>query len=84
MGFEYRRVATKKLRDDASNLEKVMDILDVWFDSGSTWRAVLQSDEYDAGEYPASMYLEGSDQHGRLVSKLNISKLRKQLNSSIS
>ncbi|MBE0492411.1 MAG: isoleucine--tRNA ligase [Sulfurospirillum sp.] len=45
------------------NLEKVMDILDVWFDSGSTWKAVLESREYDAGEYPASMYLEGSDQH---------------------
>lgn len=45
------------------NLDKVMDILDVWFDSGSTWKAVLQSDEYDSGDYPASMYLEGSDQH---------------------
>jgi isoleucyl-tRNA synthetase len=45
------------------NLEKVMDILDVWFDSGSTWRAVLESSDYDAGAYPASMYLEGSDQH---------------------
>ncbi len=45
------------------NLEKVMDILDVWFDSGSTWKAVLESREYDSGAYPASMYLEGSDQH---------------------
>ena len=45
------------------NLEKVMDILDVWFDSGSTWRAVLESREYDTRSYPASMYLEGSDQH---------------------
>ncbi len=48
---------------DAKNLEKVMDILDVWFDSGSTWNAVLKSDEYDAGNYPADLYLEGSDQH---------------------
>lgn len=48
---------------DPENLEKVMDILDVWFDSGSTWKAVLESREYDAGKYPASMYLEGSDQH---------------------
>ena len=47
----------------ASNIEKVQDILDVWFDSGSTWFAVLKSGNYDAGEYPASMYLEGSDQH---------------------
>jgi isoleucyl-tRNA synthetase len=47
----------------APKLEKVNDILDVWFDSGSTWFAVLKSGRYDAGEYPASMYLEGSDQH---------------------
>ena len=45
------------------DLEKVTDILDVWFDSGSTWNAVLKSKVYDAGEYPASMYCEGSDQH---------------------
>ncbi|MDA3052964.1 isoleucine--tRNA ligase [Campylobacter sp. JMF_01 NE2] len=45
------------------NLEKVTDILDVWFDSGSTWNAVLKSGEYDAGAFPADMYLEGSDQH---------------------
>jgi len=45
------------------NLEKVMDILDVWFDSGSTWKAVVESPNYDAGAYPASLYLEGSDQH---------------------
>ncbi|NKQ41609.1 MAG: isoleucine--tRNA ligase [Sulfurovum sp.] len=47
----------------AENLEKVNDILDVWFDSGSTWSAVLKSGNYDAGEFPADMYLEGSDQH---------------------
>ena len=45
------------------DLEKVDDILDVWFDSGSTWNAVLKSGNYDAGEFPADMYLEGSDQH---------------------
>ena len=45
------------------DLEKVNDILDVWFDSGSTFGAVLQSGNYDAGSYPADMYLEGSDQH---------------------
>ncbi len=46
-----------------SKLEKIEDILDVWFDSGSTWNAVLKSGNYDAGEFPADMYLEGSDQH---------------------
>ena len=44
-------------------LEKIEDILDVWFDSGSTWNSVLKSGNYDAGNYPASLYLEGSDQH---------------------
>ncbi len=44
-------------------LEKINDILDVWFDSGSTWNAVLKSGNYDAGEYPSSLYVEGSDQH---------------------
>jgi len=48
---------------DANNLEKVTDVLDVWFDSGSTWYAVLKSRNYDAGEFPADLYLEGSDQH---------------------
>ncbi|VAY87181.1 Isoleucyl-tRNA synthetase [hydrothermal vent metagenome] len=45
------------------NLEKTMDILDVWFDSGSTQNAVLKSRNYDAGSFPADLYLEGSDQH---------------------
>jgi len=44
-------------------LEKVTDILDVWFDSGSTWNSVLKSRNYDAGKYQADLYLEGSDQH---------------------
>jgi len=37
------------------------DILDVWFDSGVSHQAVLVPDE--TLEYPASLYLEGSDQH---------------------
>ncbi len=54
------------------NLEKVMDILDVWFDSGSTWNAVLNSN--DGGKYPANLYLEGSDQHrGWFQSSLMVS-----------
>lgn len=51
----------------ANSLEKGQHILDVWFDSGSTWSAVLNtsdnSPKYDAGNYPADVYLEGSDQH---------------------
>ncbi|MGC9350412.1 MAG: isoleucine--tRNA ligase [Sulfurovum sp.] len=45
------------------DLEKINDILDVWFDSGSTWNSVIKSGNYDAGEYPTSLYIEGSDQH---------------------
>ncbi|TLD85619.1 isoleucine--tRNA ligase [Helicobacter sp. MIT 05-5294] len=50
-------------RSQSEHLEKVHHILDVWFDSGSTWSAVLKSGKYASGGYPASMYLEGSDQH---------------------
>ncbi|NDJ27485.1 isoleucine--tRNA ligase [Campylobacter sp. MIT 19-121] len=61
---------------EAKDLEKVEDILDVWFDSGSTFEAVLKSGLYDAGEFPASMYLEGSDQHrGWFQSSLLISSI---------
>lgn len=47
----------------ADRLEKCDNILDVWFDSGSTWRAVLNNKRYNAGSYPANVYVEGSDQH---------------------
>jgi isoleucyl-tRNA synthetase len=40
---------------------KEMDILDVWFDSGVSYAAVLEK-RRDL-EFPASLYLEGSDQH---------------------
>ena len=40
---------------------KEMDILDVWFDSGVSYAAVLEKREDLA--FPASLYLEGSDQH---------------------
>ena len=72
-------LSIKELLPDGSkynpdDLEKVEDILDVWFDSGSTWMAVLTSGDYDAGEYPADIYLEGSDQHrGWFQSSLLIS-----------
>ena len=40
---------------------KETDIMDVWFDSGSSHQAVL--DERDDLVYPADLYLEGSDQY---------------------
>jgi isoleucyl-tRNA synthetase len=42
-------------------LRKEQDIFDVWFESGSSWRAVLQCRSYL--RFPADLYLEGSDQH---------------------
>ena len=61
--LEIAELLPKNTKFNPQNLEKVNDILDVWFDSGSTWNAVLKSDEYDSGEYVCDMYLEGSDQH---------------------
>ena len=46
---------------DAGDYEQVTDILDVWFDSGSTHSFVLET--RDDLVWPASLYLEGSDQH---------------------
>ena len=46
---------------DAGEWEQVRDILDVWFDSGSTHAFVLEQRE-DL-KWPADLYLEGSDQH---------------------
>jgi isoleucyl-tRNA synthetase len=40
---------------------KESDIMDVWFDSGSSHMGVLET--YDELSWPADMYLEGSDQH---------------------
>ncbi len=51
------------MKTQAEKYEKVTDILDVWFDSGSTFFSVLLSGNYEAGNYPADIYLEGSDQH---------------------
>ncbi|MGA2090843.1 MAG: isoleucine--tRNA ligase [Endomicrobiales bacterium] len=39
------------------------DILDVWFDSGVSSFAVLESGVFPGLSWPADMYLEGSDQH---------------------
>ncbi len=46
---------------DADDYEPVTDVVDVWFDSGSTHAFVLEA-RTDL-EWPATLYLEGSDQH---------------------
>ncbi|MGE0767373.1 MAG: class I tRNA ligase family protein, partial [Hyphomicrobiaceae bacterium] len=58
---------------DPADFEKVNDVLDVWFDSGSTHTYVLEDKEHFPGLYgfkrkvdgghDTVMYLEGSDQH---------------------
>ncbi len=46
---------------DPAEWEKVADIVEVWFDSGSTHAFVLE--QRPELRWPASLYLEGSDQH---------------------
>lgn len=53
---ELRRAGREGLRQ----LQKGGDIFDVWFESGSSWNAVLREREIG---FPADLYLEGSDQH---------------------
>lgn len=45
-----------------AGLRKGPDILDVWFESGSTWNACMRERFGDEG-FPIELYLEGSDQH---------------------
>ncbi|TDQ59639.1 isoleucyl-tRNA synthetase [Mesocricetibacter intestinalis] len=61
------------LGEDAPNYMKVVDTLDVWFDSGSTYYSVVKArSEFNGHE--ADMYLEGSDQHrGWFMSSLMLS-----------
>ena len=47
----------------STNFRKEEDILDVWFDSGVSQEAVLSSGNYKDLQFPADLYLEGSDQH---------------------
>ena len=46
-----------------THFRKENDIMDVWFDSGITWRAVVNKRSDELGTTPVEMYLEGSDQH---------------------
>ena len=59
----YRSDPQRFLGDDhsADDYEQVTDIIEVWFESGSTHAFVLEARADQ--EWPASLYLEGSDQH---------------------
>lgn len=57
--------APQELKDGSvtfDQLRKGQDILDVWFESGSSWNAVMR-DRSEGEDYPIDLYLEGSDQH---------------------
>ena len=57
----YEADAAELLGADADDYQKVTDTLDVWFDSGVTHASVVSARE--ELQYPADLYLEGSDQH---------------------
>ncbi len=48
------------LEGGTARLRKSMDIFDVWFESGTSWNAVMRARGIG---YPMDLYLEGSDQH---------------------
>ncbi len=48
---------------EADQYEKNHDTLDVWFDSGTTHWHVLRGSHAQEMQFPADLYLEGSDQH---------------------
>ena len=52
---------TKCPKCGGSSFDKEKDIMDVWFDSGSSWRAVCERRPYLGA--PVDLYLEGNDQY---------------------
>lgn len=49
--------------EEAAQYDKTTDILDVWFDSGSTHATVVRGSHKEKLAFPIDLYLEGSDQH---------------------
>ena len=62
-GIDYWFTLDKEslLNEDADQYDKVSDTLDVWFDSGVSHACVRE--QRDDLNFPADLYLEGSDQH---------------------
>ncbi len=59
--WDEQKLLPPEYLNDARNWKKGLDTMDVWFDSGSSWAAVCNQKE--GMQYPADLYLEGSDQH---------------------
>ena len=60
-GQRARACGSAQNDGELAAFRKEMDILDVWFDSGSSWNAVLVGNPELA--FPADLYIEGGDQH---------------------
>ena len=58
-----RATAESIIGQDAPDYIKSTDILDVWFDSGTTHDHVLRHSHAAQSNWPADLYLEGHDQH---------------------
>ena len=54
--------AKSDIRHSTSEITNSCDIFDVWFESGSSWHAVIRQ-RFGDEAYPTDLYLEGSDQH---------------------
>ena len=58
-----KATAESIIGSDAPDYIKSTDILDVWFDSGTTHDHVLKHSHAEQSTWPADLYLEGHDQH---------------------
>lgn len=54
------KLLAPQYQDEKTEYYKGTDTMDVWFDSGSSWHAILEN---DSNKQVADVYLEGSDQH---------------------
>lgn len=52
----------KEIDNRQSQITKSTDIFDVWWESGSSWNAVMRQ-RFGQDSHPTDLYLEGSDQH---------------------
>ena len=66
---EVEDLLPEAYKNNGRKYRKGTDTMDVWFDSGSSWAGVLGGESQNSKlvpyelNYPADMYLEGSDQH---------------------
>lgn len=51
----------EKYHDKSTNYENKTDIMDVWFNSGSSWAGLFG--KHEDLSFPAYVYLEGTDKH---------------------